>query len=127
MKTYRGLPVVTLEELTAGMRRKTREAEERKQAAAVAPKLVVDYGDSEWDTARRVDQSGMCPAWRAWKEGYEAAARGESVSANPYLRPGESPERPTYPIAGGWNTGWFWGQGRKPEDVDGWFTAWKKS
>jgi len=67
----------------------------------------------------------MTPVWDAWKIGYLAATGGYPKSANPFLRAGESWDWPSYPISGGWETGWLNGQGKNAADVEREFSEWR--
>lgn len=94
--------------------------------ATLTVPFVVDTNDAEWsDAYRRNPVSGMTAVWAAWKVGYLAATGGEPESANPYLRVGESYERPSYPISGGWQSGWLEGQGKRAEDLETVFSEWR--
>lgn len=125
------LPTTTLTEMTAALKcgcgAEAYPTPTGSQCAAYSDhKFVVDQSDPEWSDAYRRDwQTHMTPVWAAWKLGYLAAASGSSESANPYLRPGESPTAPSYPIANGWQCGWLNGQGCRAEDVETAFAEWK--
>lgn len=92
----------------------------------LAAPFAVDQYDAEWTDAYRRDyRTGMTPVWTAWKVGFIAAASGQTKADNPYLRAGESPDRPAYPISCGWESGWLVGQGHKAEELETEFSKWR--